>query len=38
VLLAVGKGKAKTDKRQDMQKRDSDLEMKRAMMAAMKGR
>lgn len=38
VLLAVGKGKAKTDKRQDMQKRDSDREMKRAMMAAMKGR
>lgn len=38
VLLGVGKGKAKTDKRQDMQKRDSDREMKRAMMAAMKGR
>lgn len=38
VLLGVGKGKAKGDKRQDMQKRDSDREMKRAMMAAMKGR
>lgn len=38
VLLGVGKGKASRDKRQDMQKRDTDREMKRAMMAAMKGR
>ena len=38
VLLGVGKGKAKGDKRQDIQKRDVDREMKRAMMAAMKGR
>jgi SsrA-binding protein len=38
VLLGVGKGKAVRDKRNDMQKRDSDREMKRAMMDAMKGR
>lgn len=38
VLLAVGKGKAARDKRQDMKERDSDREMKRAMMDAMKGR
>jgi len=38
VLLGVGKGKANRDKRQDMQKKDTDREMKRAMMAAMKGR
>jgi len=38
VLLGVGKGKAARDKRQDLQKRDVDREMKRAMMAATKGR
>lgn len=38
VLLGVGKGKAARDKRQDMKKRESDREMKRAVMSAMKGR
>ena len=34
VLLGVGKGKAARDKRQDIKKRDADLEMKRAVMEA----
>jgi SsrA-binding protein len=38
VLLAVGQGKEGHDKRQDIKKRDSDLEMKRAQMKYTKGR
>lgn len=32
VALAVGKGKAEFDKREDVKKRDSDRELKRVMM------
>src|SRR5262245_40051720 len=32
VSLAVGKGKAQFDKREDLKRRDADLEMKRAKM------
>ena len=38
ILLGVGKGKAARDKRQDIKKRDSDREMKRAVMSALKDR
>ncbi|HWQ92984.1 MAG TPA: SsrA-binding protein SmpB [Clostridia bacterium] len=37
VALAVGKGKAQFDKREDLKKRESDLELKRAMMKRVKG-
>jgi SsrA-binding protein len=36
VALAVGKGKAQFDKREDLKRRDSDREMKRAVMGQMK--
>jgi SsrA-binding protein len=36
VALAIGKGKAQFDKREDLKKRDSDREMKRATMKQMK--
>lgn len=36
VLLAVGKGKAHQDKRQDIKKREADLELKRVTMHRMK--
>ena len=36
--LAVGKGKAEYDKREDIKKRESDREMKQAQMRATKGR
>ena len=32
VALAVGKGKAQYDKREDLKKRESDRELKRAQM------
>src|SRR5215831_1505134 len=35
VALAVGKGKAQFDKREDLKRRDSDREMKRAVMGQM---
>ena len=38
VALAVGKGKAQFDKREDLKRRDSDREMKRATMKHAKGR
>jgi SsrA-binding protein len=38
VSLAVGKGKASYDKREDVKRRDADREVKRAMMARTKGR
>jgi len=38
VSLAVGRGKAAFDKREDVKRRDADREMKRAMMARTKGR
>ena len=38
VALAVGKGKADHDKRQAVMRRESDREMKRAVMDHMKGR
>lgn len=38
VALGVGKGKASFDKREDLKRRDSDLEMKRATMKSIKGR
>ncbi len=38
VLLGVGTGKVAHDKREDIKKRDSDREMKRAMMHQRKGR
>jgi SsrA-binding protein len=38
VLLAVGKGKQSFDKREDIKKRDSDRELKRATMKHVKGR
>lgn len=38
VSLAVGKGKASFDKRDDVRKKESEREMKRAMMHRFKGR
>jgi SsrA-binding protein len=38
VALGVGKGKAQFDKREDLKKRESDREMKRATMQRFKGR
>jgi SsrA-binding protein len=38
VALAVGKGKAEFDKRDDLKERESDREMKRATMRRSKGR
>lgn len=38
VLIAVGKGKVEFDKREDIKRRDSDREVKRAMMTKSKGR
>ena len=38
VLLGVGQGKVQFDKREDMKKRDSDREMKRATMHRLKGK
>lgn len=38
VQLAVGKGKAEFDKREDLKKREADREMKRATQSALKGR
>jgi len=37
VALGVGKGKAEFDKRDDIRKRDSDRELKRATMHRLKG-
>lgn len=37
VALAVGKGKAQYDKREDLKKRESDRELKRASMHRLKG-
>ena len=37
VALAVGKGKQSFDKREDLKKRDSDMEMKRATMRHVRG-
>lgn len=38
VSLALGKGKAQFDKREDIKKRDADRELKRATMSRTKGR
>ena len=38
VQLAVGKGKAEYDKREDIKKRESDRELKQVQMHAAKGR
>lgn len=38
VNLAVGKGKAEFDKREDIKQRDANREMKRAVMARFKGK
>jgi SsrA-binding protein len=38
VALAVGKGKVQFDKREDLRKRDSDRELKRATMKSLKGK
>src|SRR5438445_2178637 len=38
VALAVGKGKAQYDKRQDLKARDAERELKRATMQRLKGR
>ena len=38
VLIGVGKGKVEFDKREDIKKRDSDREMKRATMQHFKGK
>jgi SsrA-binding protein len=38
VALAVGKGKAQYDKREDMKQRESERELKRAAMHRLKGR
>lgn len=38
VLLGVGKGKVQFDKREDIKKRDSDRELKRATMHRLKGK
>ena len=37
VLLAVGKGKAQFDRREDLKKREADLEVKRATLKRSKG-
>jgi SsrA-binding protein len=37
VLLAVGKGKAEYDKRQNLREKESDRELKRAVMHRLKG-
>ena len=37
VALGVGKGKAQFDKREDLKRREADLEVKRASMKRMKG-
>jgi SsrA-binding protein len=38
VALGVGKGKQQFDKREDIKKRDSEREVKRATMKSIKGR
>src|SRR5215510_12291409 len=38
VALAVGKGKAQFDKREDIKKRETDRELKRATMRRLKGK
>lgn len=38
VKLAIGKGKVQHDKREDLKRRDSDKELKRAMMHQFKGK
>jgi len=38
VALAVGKGKAEFDKREDLKEREADREVKRAVMKNLKGR
>src|SRR5881397_4380954 len=38
VALAVGKGKAQFDKREDLKQRDAERELKRASMQRLKGR
>jgi SsrA-binding protein len=38
VLLGVGKGKAQFDRREDLKRRESDRELKRAQMQRFKGR
>src|SRR5436190_23142611 len=38
VLLGVGKGKVQFDKREDLKKRESDRELKRAQMQRFKGK
>ena len=38
VALAVGKGKAQFDKREDLKRRESERELKRATMKSFKGR
>ena len=38
VKLAIGKGKVQHDKRDDLKRRDSDKELKRAMMHRFKGK
>jgi SsrA-binding protein len=38
VTIAVGKGKAQHDKRQDLKEKNADLEMKRAIANSLKGR
>jgi tmRNA-binding protein len=38
VALAVGKGKVQFDKRSDMKKKDSERELKRAVMHRLKGK
>ena len=38
VLLGVGHGKKSPDKRQDLKRKDSEREMKRALSDARKGR
>ncbi len=38
VRLGLGKGKAEFDKREDLKRREADLEMKRARMHRLKGR
>jgi SsrA-binding protein len=37
VALAIGKGKMQYDKREDLKKRESDRELKRATMRRFKG-
>jgi SsrA-binding protein len=37
VALAVGKGKAQFDKREDLKKREAEMELKRATMKRMSG-